>query len=188
MRVATQSLFPMAVLAMMAALTFWLDHATRSEETKSGKYRHDPDFMLNGYTVKKLGEDGKLRHQLIGDTMTHYPDDDSTDVQNPRMTYFGGPLPLHLRSRSADVSKDGKIVTLKDDVHGWRDARGDSPDMTLSTSRLTVYPDQDIAHTDAPVTITRGKSVVNGVGMDLDNKLHILSLRSQVRGVVQPRK
>ena len=188
MKIAGQSLFPLAVLAMLAALTFWLDHATRSGDVKNGKNRHDPDFILKDYTVKKLGPDGKLNNLLVGDTMTHYPDDDSTDVVSPRMTYFGGPHPLYLRSRSANVSKDGKVVILKNDVYGWRDATRDNPAMNFSTSILTVYPDQDIAHTDAPVSITQGKSIVVGAGMDLDNKLHVLSLRSQVRGSIQPRK
>ncbi len=188
MRFAPQSFFPVAVLAMLAALTFWLDHATRSEGWKSGKDRHDPDFIVQGYTVKKLGDDGKLRNLLLGDTMTHYPDDDSTEVVRPRMTYFGGPRPLNLRSKTASVSKDGKVVTLKDEVYGWRDASASNPAVSLSTTVLTVYPDDDIANTQAPVTITHGKSVLHGTGMDLDNKLHILTLKSQVRGVIQPRK
>lgn len=188
MKIAGQSLFPMAILAMLAALTFWLDHATRSGDARSGKNRHDPDFILKDYTVKKFGQDGKLNNLLVGDTMTHFPDDDSTDVLSPRMTYFGGPRPLYLSSKTANVSKDGKVVVLRDDVYGWRDATPDNPKLNFSTSLLTVYPDQDIAHTDTPVTIAQGKSVVNGVGMDLDNKLRVLSLRSQVRGVVQPRK
>ena len=188
MRINTQSTFPIVMLALLAALTFWLEHATRSGESRDGKNRHDPDFIVQDYTVKKLGEDGKLRNQLVGKSMTHYPDDDSTDVLQPRMTYFGGPHPMQLRSHKASVSKDGKVVILREDVLGWRDATADSPAMSLSTSSLTVYPDEDIANTLAPVTIQHGQSTVNGIGLDLDNKLHILSLRNQVRGVIQPRK
>ena len=185
----TYSLFPLSVLAMLAALTFWLDHATRFDDAKrDGKNRHDPDFIVEQVHGRKFGPDGKVLEILLADRMTHYPDSDTTDMVNPDLTYLRGDSPLHLRSRFAVLSKDAQVADLRDKVFGWRDAFADVPAMTFSSSQLTVYPDQEIARTDVPVTFTRGKSVITGVGMDLDNKLQILSLHSQVKGTFEPRK
>lgn len=189
MRPGAYSLFPLAVLTLLAALTFWLDHATRFDDTKrDGKNRHDPDFIVDKVYGRKFGPDGKLLEVLLADRMTHYPDNDTTDVVNPDLTYLRNSPPLHLRSRFAMLSKDAQVVDLKDNVLGWRDATAEAPAMTFSSSQLTVYPDQEIARTDVPVKFTRGASVITGVGMDLDNKLQILTLRSKVKGSYEPRK
>lgn len=189
MRPGAYSLFPLAVLALLAALTFWLDHATRFDDTKrDGKNRHDPDFVIEKVVGRKYGPDGKLLEVLLADRMTHFPDNDTTEVVNPDMTYLRNEPPLHLRSRFGILGKDAQVADLRDNVFGWRDAAADAPAMTFSSSQLTVYPDQEIARTDVPVKFTRGKSVMTGVGMDLDNKLQILSLHSQVKGSFEPRK
>lgn len=187
MRFSSQSLFPTIMLALLAALTFWLEQATRTENGDDGKHRHDPDFIVQNYAAKQLGADGALKHLLTGSKMMHFPDDESTEVTEPRLTYFGGPRPMHLQARTGLITKDGKQITLKDDVRGWREASSNAPEMAITTSTLIAYPDYDIARTDDKVTITQGKSVLTGVGLELDNRLHVLSLLSQVRGSLQPR-
>lgn len=189
MKPGTYSLFPLAVLTLLAALTFWLDHATRFDESKrDGKNRHDPDFVVEKFSARKFGEDGRLLNLLVADRMSHYPDDETTDVSNPDITYLRNDPPLHLRARSAILSKDAQVADLRGEVQGWREAAAGLPAMNFSSSQLTVYPDREIARTDVPVKFTQARSVLTGVGMDLDNKLQILSLHSRVHGTFEPRK
>lgn len=188
MKASGQSLFPVVMLAMLAALTFWLDRATRNEGGDDGKNRHDPDFVVQDYTFRKLDAQGKLRFVQEGRKMTHYPDDDTTEIEQLLLTSYASVRPVHVRAQTAVVTKDGQSVTLKDNVYGWSEAGGGSPETNFTTSRLVAYPDQDIAQTDAPVTIVQGRSRITGVGMDVDNKQNMLTLRSQVRGSIAPRK
>lgn len=183
------SLFPLAVLALMAALTFWLEAATRTAPTvDSSKSRHDPDFIVSDFTLKKISPQGKLLHVLDAREMRHFPDDDTTEVTQPKLLYLGGVLPLHLQSQRANLSKDGKTALLRDQVFGSRDAGRDTPLMTFATERLTVIPDDETAATDEFVTLTHGKSKSTGTGMDLDNKSRILTLHSHVKNTIEPRK
>jgi len=62
-----------------------------------------------------------------------------------------------------------------------RDASATQSQMTLTTSYLHVLPDQDLADTDRPVTIVNDSTVVNGIGMKLNNRTGVVQLLSQVR-------
>lgn len=183
------SLFPLGVLAFLAALTFWLEAASRSgAPVNDGKTRHDPDYVINNFTVKKLGVDGQLQHVLKADELRHYPDNDTTDVVEPKLTYFGGELPMHLTSRYARLGPEGKTALLQKHVFGWREAGAKSPEMTFATERLMVLPDDELASTDEFVTLTHGKSKTTGTGMDVDNKARIINLHSHVKNFIEARK
>ncbi len=56
--------------------------------------------------------------------------------------------------------------------------------MTFASSELTVYPDDELARTSAPVTLTQGRSVVSGVGMEADNLKRIFQLHDRVRATI----
>jgi lipopolysaccharide export system protein LptC len=189
MTIRTYNLFPLAVLLLLAALTFWLERATRLEQTyKDVKLRHDPDFIAERFTVRQLDANGKVKYSLAAEKMLHYADDESTDVTEPRLTYFENPPPLHLQARRANISKDAKIVFLKDDVFGRREPDAADPEMTFKSSELTVYPDDEIARTPAPVTLTQGRTVAHGLGMDADNLNRIFTLHERVKATIYQRK
>ena len=185
MNIRTYGLFPLAVLLLLAALTFWLERATRLDAPRhDGRLRHDPDFIAEQFTVRQLDAKGQVKYSLAADRMLHYADDESTDVAEPRLTYFESPPPLHLQARRANISKDGKIVFLMDDVVGRREAGSGDPEMTFRSSELTVYPDDEIARTPAPVTLTQGRTVVTGIGMDADNLNRIFTLHEHVKATI----
>jgi len=186
-KVRTYSLFPLAVLLALAALTFWLERATRIDEPRhDGKLRHDPDFIAEDFTLRQLDRNGRVKYSLSAKKMLHYADDESTDVTQPRLTYFETPPPFHLQARRANISKDGKVIELRDDVLGRREASVDDLPMTFASSELTVYPDDELARTSAPVTLTQGRSVLSGVGFDADNLKRIFQLHDRVRGTIYP--
>lgn len=185
MKFRTYSLFPLAVLLTLAALTFWLERATRIDEPRrDGKLRHDPDFIAENFTLRQLDRNGRVKYALSAEKMLHYADDESTDVNQPRLTYFETPPPFHLQAKRANISKDGKIIELRDDVFGRREAGIADPPMTFASSELTVYPDDELARTSAPVTLTQGRSVVSGVGMEADNLKRIFQLHDRVRATI----
>ncbi len=185
MKFRTYSLFPLAVLLTLAALTFWLERATRIDEPRrDGKLRHDPDFIAENFTLRQLDRNGRVKYALSAEKMLHYADDESTDVTQPRLTYFETPPPFHLQARRANISKDGKIIELRDDVFGRREAGVEDPPMTFASSELTVYPDDELARTSAPVTLTQGRTVVSGVGMEADNLKRNFQLHDRVRATI----
>ena len=186
MKLRTQSLFPVAILTLLAALTFWLEHATQIEAPRDdAKKRHDPDYMAEQFTVRRFGPAGGLKNTLTAQRMVHYPDDDTTLLTEPRVSYLGTARPTHVTARQGLVGPDAQEIVLIGDVRAVRKAAGKDPDMVFTTSSLTVFPDDEIARSSAPVTITQGASVVRGTGLEADNKTAVYKLLSQVTGTIE---
>lgn len=181
------SAFPLVVVSLLAAMTFWLERAVRSDEARDGKNRHDPDYAIEKFTVRRFDHDGRLQHTIWADRMSHFPDDDSTDVVAPRVIYHTGARPTSISAEKAWISKDGKEVRLQDQVRAIRVSDGTSPDVVAETSWMQVFPDDEIGRTDRPIVITQGNSVVRGVGGELNHKTQIYRLRGPVSGTIVPR-
>ena len=175
------SLFPLAMLVLLAALTFWLNRVIEDDRTR-GPQRHDPDYWVERFEVRRFDSDGKLQHTLVADRLLHYPDDDTTIVTAPAITYHQQ-APSEVTARMAYIGKDGKEVDLVDNVRVVRhSATGDSPPTVLETRALKVFPDDEKARSRDPVLVTQGDSVMRGSGLDLDNKSGITVLHGRVTG------
>jgi len=185
MRVSGTRLLPLILLTLLAALTFWLDQTTHVDEQRSnGKERHDPDFIVDRFTVRRYDTDGHLQHLLTADKMLHYTDDDSTEVTAPALRTFSNGRRTDVTSLRAWLGPEGKELRLKDDVRVVQEATATEPATLLTTSEMIVYPDEEIARSSAPVTITQGSSVINGTGFDADYKLRVYKLQGRAQALI----
>jgi lipopolysaccharide export system protein LptC len=118
--------------------------------------------------------------------MEHFPDDETTEVTEPRIAYFRDQQATTMTSRSAWLDKEAKHVQLREDVRVIR-TEADGKAMLIDTSVLDVTPDDEYAHTEAPVTITQGKSVIHGAGgLEVSNKTRTAVLRGPVTATIYP--
>ncbi|MFA4970224.1 MAG: LPS export ABC transporter periplasmic protein LptC [Sulfuritalea sp.] len=183
MKDRTASLFPLVMLLLLAALTLWLNRVIQAD-TPRGPQRHDPDYWVERFEVRRFDIDGKLQHTLVAARLLHYPDDDTTVVTTPHITYHQQP-PSEVSARTGYIGRDGKQVDLVDEVRVIRHgATGDSPPTVLETRTLKVFPDDERGTTNDPVVITQGKSVMRGTGLDIDNRSGITVLRGRVTGTL----
>ena len=178
------SLFPLVMLLLLAALTFWLNRVIQGDNPR-GPQRHDPDYWVERFEVRRFDFEGKLQHTLVADKLLHYADDDTTIVTAPHITYHQQPL-SEIFARMAYIGRDGKEIDLVDDVRVIRQsALKNSPPTVLATRTLKVFPDDERGRTNDPVAITQGKSVINGRGgLELDNRSGITVLRGRVTGTL----
>lgn len=177
------SLLPLLLVAVLAGLTFWLQSVSEpGSSDRSGKSRHDPDFIVERFTVRRFDTGGGLQHTLASSRMEHFPDDDSTVVTEPRIT-FHRTSPTQLSANSAWVSKDAKEIRLEGNVRLVRSA-ADSLATVVTTTRLSIFPDDEVARTNTAVTIEQGRSVINGTGLVADNKIQTTTLLGPVRGTI----
>lgn len=181
-RVATW--LPVVFLLLLASLTYWLDRMVQPPPPKSdGSTRHDPDYTVENFTATRMGLDGTPKHVLSAAKMVHYPDDDSTHLTKPYFTrYEKGSPPMHIQALTGLVSSNGEHVYFTGNVVVTREALGERSQMTLTTSYLHIIPDRDEALTDKPVVIQDAHTIVNGVGLELNNKTQELKLLSRVKG------
>ena len=178
------SWFPVVLLAAVAATTVWLDQQVQPpERSRDGKARHDPDYVVENLAATRFGPDGLPRYSLSARHMVHYPDDDTTHLQAPKLVNFSGAnATVTVTSKTAMVSSNGENAYLKDDVRLVRAAYAGQSELTMQTSYLHVIPDADIAKTDQPVRVSDARIVITAVGLEFNNQTRILKLLSNVRG------
>ena len=184
MRNLASALFPLGLLGALAALTFWLSRAVElPEPDRSGQFRHDPDYVVDKFTVRKLDKQGVLQHVMQADQMQHFPDTDNSEVAHPKAQFLKPGQPT--TTMSADwgtINSDASVVELRNNVHIHRDATADREAMDGSAPDLTIYPDAETAHTKSPVRMAQGKTWIAGTGLDLDNATMTTILHSRVTG------
>ena len=175
--------FPVGLLFLLALLTFWLDRVAQPGSYKSdGSHRHDPDYWVENFTATRMSPDGVPRHVLVAGKMTHYPDNDSTDLVQPHMTqYEAGLPPLHIQASSGKVSSNGEQVWFSGNVKVTREAGNGQSELTMATEYLHIIPDKDFAQTDRAVSVRSADSWVTAVGMELDSKTRIIKFLSRVK-------
>ncbi|GAA5179150.1 hypothetical protein GCM10025771_20430 [Niveibacterium umoris] len=178
------ALFPVLLAAMLAGMAFWLEQYVRSQASHpDGRFRHDPDMIATHSVQERFDATGKRLYVLEAAVAKHYPDDDSTHVDDARLQHFGKPQTLHVTARNAVVSGPGDEVRLIGDVRGVRDAAEDIPETTFETSEILIRPNEEKATTDKPVHMTRGRSVIDGVGLDID-QINGVAVIGQVRATL----
>ena len=181
------AIFPLSLMLALASLTFWLRYATEMPEVRhDGKNRHDPDFIVSDGTLRKIDATGRLQSTLQASEIRHYPDDDSSDLTKPRLTYLYTTRPnVSIAAERGHSNKGGQQVDLYDKVQITRAASEKGEEMNGYTEQLTVLPDDEKAYTKNPVLITQGKSWVKGVGMQADTRAQTYVLESQAVAVLE---
>lgn len=185
-RWSSQQLFPVTILALLAALSFWLQSVVdMPEPRRDGKLRHDPDTIVERFVVRHLDAQGQLKYRLQSPHMQHFPDDDSSLIQNPKLTHVRPDAAnMILSGKQALVTERGDHVYLWGEVSATRAATAQRPEMVARMHDLTVRPNDGIATTKSAVEITEGQTRLKGVGMDLDNNRSTFVLKSQVSGLI----
>ena len=182
--------FPLLVLAMLAGLTFWLDRVVQPQpQGRERSLRHDPDYIVQGLSGVSRDGRGAVKHTLDARHMTHYPDDDTTHLVDPKfVTYTESRAPITVTSREATVSPNGENIYFTDNVRVVRAAEGGHSELVLETSYLHVVPDDNIAKTDRPVTIRNATAVVTASGLELNSETRRLELHGRVKGIFNEKR
>lgn len=175
----------LSFLAVLAALLLWLNQSARlPSPNQDNPIGRTPDYIVENFSAIRIGDDGTARKMLLGKKMIHYPDDDSMDMEQPRLidTARGKP-PVQLTAEHARMSSTGEDIYLSGNVTVTRNAGKGRGETTMTTSLLHLRPDDDTARTDKPVVITETHAVIKAVGMEMNNRTGATQLLSQVRVV-----
>ncbi len=176
--------FPVAMLAILAAVTVWLDHEVQPPEAGvDSKARHDPDYVIENFSATRIGTDGRPQHTLHAKRMAHFPDDDSTHLDAPRLVSFRGKIEaLTVTAKTALLSSNGENAYLSDEVRLVRAAREGNSELIMETTWLHVMPEAHLAQTDREVRISDANMLITAVGLELNSETRVLKLLSNVRG------
>ncbi len=171
---------------MIAAATWWLAGNTEDElrlaDGPDGA--RSVDYYLRDLDFVTYSAQGDPARALKAPELRHYPDDDSTELDAPRLVVFKpGRPPWRVRSDSGWVSSNGELLRLQGRVLIERDAGEGVRPMRIVTRDLRVEPGRDYAETDEAVRVTSLNDRIDSVGMQawLSDPGRIKFL-SQVRG------
>jgi len=180
----TAIFFPLVMAVLLALITFWVSQTVEQQGNKiDGSNRHDPDYTMNNFVTTQTDETGKLRYVLAATEMVHYPDDDSTVLQRPRLTQFTTNKPYsQIEGLRGYISSDGEEIELVDNVKVVRQATEEKGEMQVLTEKLIIFPKQDLVKTSSPVVIKQApKTVIHATGMTYDKKKQTLQLFKRVK-------
>jgi lipopolysaccharide export system protein LptC len=187
-RPRTSTIFPVALVALLAALTFWLERLVEGPDGPAApRDPGTPDFMIDDLKATKMNADGRAEYSLAATKMVHFPASDITEVEQPRFTQFRSDAPpVRVRADRGTVSGNGKELYLHGDVVIVRESTPERGELRVETEYLQVIPDAEVARTPEHVVITQDGSRLEGVGMEFNNKAREIELRSLVSGTYRP--
>ncbi|MCB1762560.1 MAG: LPS export ABC transporter periplasmic protein LptC [Gammaproteobacteria bacterium] len=176
------------VLLLLLLGTGWLN---RSVE-KNVDYRpnpHSPDYFLKHFTITTMGLQGSPDKRLSARAMIHFPDDDTTELDNPIVTiHEEDRQPWKVHAETGWVSGDKELLFLQGKVNIERpDAPGLRP-FHIVTSDLRIQPGNNYAETDAVAHIQSRDDWVDSTGLQIWFAKPIrVKLLANVRGFYENR-
>ena len=183
------ALFPLAIMLLLAMLTLWLARTIDlSVQVEPAPANREPDYIVEKFTLTRLSDTGQPRYSLTADRMLHIPADDQSYLTRPNLRQLQPGKPeLRITAERGIVTAGGETAYLHDNVELYRAAeaptagKGGGTAMRITTTYLRVVPDEDRADTPAPVRVEQGQSVLNGTGMDFDNRYRQFRLHADIR-------
>ncbi|AZV92521.1 lipopolysaccharide export system protein LptC [Kerstersia gyiorum] len=184
MRDRMPSLTALILLLALVAGTWWAaDYAQRSIPIDPPpRMTHEPDAWAEEFALMQTSPDGRPTSRLEGRRMEHFPDDDSYAVDAPRAISQQAANPVTIGTANTGIlDQDGKRITLQGQARLLRKADADRPELEVRSEEIIILPDDDLAYTDQPATVTHGKSRMQGTGMRYDNSTRQLKVQSSTQ-------
>lgn len=181
--------YPLAVLAGLALLTFWLDQTIRDSGARDGINEKEPDSIVENFTAISTDSKGFPRYRLTATRLRHYSDSKVTFLDQPVLSQ-SEPKRGEMRvvSRTALVSPGGDKVTFSGDVKLNRENKDAKGNLQLKTSELEVLPERGFVSTRQPVIIERPGMTVHANGLRLSANTRVLKLGGRVKVQYQKRR
>jgi len=158
------------LLLSLTGLANWLQQNsatdTNTSENKKVKKKHTPDYFMENFTITSMNEKGEPRSILTSAKMLHFPDDDSTELEEPFMTMIAANgKPWKIKADRGWVAANNKLILLSGNVRIDRLSGPNNRSVKLFTDKLRIHPELDFAETDRPVTMISNKRRTSAIGM-----------------------
>lgn len=176
-----------AVSGALALGSFWLLQTMQNKGSANTQEqpRSKPDYYVEKFNFIRLSRTGEVRYNISGEKLTHYPVDDSYEINSPIVQGITpNQAPMIVSAKQAKIEQDHKKIHLIDNVQMQRAAYDTNKKFDLQTQYLLILPEQDMMQTNQKIDATLGESVVAAGGMSLNNKTHELHLTNGVRGTL----
>jgi len=173
---------PLAILLLLAALSFWIERMVEiPADGSASPTRTDPEGIMENFNAMRTDATGKPQYRLSAKKLRHYSDSKFTELESPRFTQLDAQSgDVSAVANQATVSPDGNEVDLHGDVLVERAARSGQSPMTLRSARLLVFPERDQLRSPGPVEIHDATLDLRADAMEYDARQRIIKLTGRV--------
>jgi lipopolysaccharide export system protein LptC len=131
------------LLAALAALSWWMPNALVAPAALlDQRTRHDPDYYIENFTATAMDEHGAKKYLLTARRLTHYPDDLTAYLTQPRLVqYKPGTAPIHTAADHGQITHDSKYLLMRGNVRVVQSPgpAGGPAGAELRTQELRIY-------------------------------------------------
>jgi lipopolysaccharide export system protein LptC len=147
------------------------------------------DYILRNFELTALDAKGGESFSVAAPYLERDPGGKSLSMRLPAFSFPDRKQGRwQATSDNAWIAEKGVEVRLNEQVRmiGPPSPSGDRT--RFETEHLQVFPKQDLALSEDPVTITRADSILRGTGLRADMKSHHIQLLANVKGRYAPRR
>lgn len=181
---------PLVLMGLLALSTYWLVRSTPVfvPPQAPGPARHDPDYLMNKFSVRTFDDSGRLKTEVLGTQARHYPDTDTLEIDSVRIRSFdqAGRLTTAKAARAlanGDVSEIELFGNARVVRASAMDSVGDVvPELAYQSEYLHAFMTEERVKSHLPVELTFGADQFTADAMDYDNVERVITLRGRVRG------
>lgn len=175
------------LLLGLAWATWWLQKSVNPASAPAmSQQRHDPDYIMENFSSSLMDSSGRLNYRLRAVRLAHYPDDDSTEIEQPVVVVYRDQVKIWRIESERGISKgSGGQILLAGKVDLRRLESSREGPMQVHTSDVTIYPDRDLGQTSQPVSIVNKQGETRAVGMRIHIKEERLELLSNVKSIYE---
>jgi lipopolysaccharide export system protein LptC len=184
---------PMLLMAILTLGTYWMVQMNEPNLDTEKQKRHVPDYIMDGIVVTTLGPEGNTKFRVVGQKLTHYEDDASSEIDWPIARRFHKTKPpITVKSDKGFLDGDMTMLDLIGNASLIRPAQpatasqAGSARLLMTSSKFTVLMNEDIVKTNRPVNLEQGLSIMTSQeGAIFDNVHQKLTMIGQVKGRIE---
>jgi lipopolysaccharide export system protein LptC len=175
------------ILITIAGITYWaLDKLSEDDLTKLSKLAHYPDYYMENFTTLTMNQDGTPKNRLNANYMAHYPDDNTSELHEPKLEIFRAEKqPINVRSDIGWVTSNNDVILLSGNVYLHQYDDDGTMKLELLAEDAKVLVDQKYAETDNPTTLISKKSTTTSIGMRAYLQEQRMEFLSNVRTTIE---
>lgn len=155
------------LLFVLAIASWWLAFIQTPEKMPVPQVaQHKIDYYLKNFTVLSMDEQGFTKQKLRATYLEHFSDDDTTELELPRLTIYSEDKPnLNINADKGFLSSDAELAILNGVVKIRRQGTKDLAPLSIDTHNLHVQLTNNFAETDEFVKIISGTHTIQGNGL-----------------------
>jgi len=144
---------------------------------------------MNDFTLQRFAADGALRVQVQGTQMRHYPDNNTLEIDQPRIRATAADGSVTLASARRAISNgDATEVQLQGGARVRREASATQPEIEFESEFLHAFLATERVKSHLPVQLRQGTNQLRAASLDYDNLSRSARLGGPLRAQFDPPK